>query len=189
MPDYLSSKYSWKGTLHILTEVKRQEDGSYILKTATNIRKAIDENKQSIDIESFKFNSIYSAANQYVADYKTNKEDHSISIGCTHNSNKLFNDLVRERLFGRSAGPVVKGDLMLVIQSWSRDNQKLYNGDHVTIEEVHLDKVETVGGLHFAPVKLKSKSLAGEEMIIEDYLLLDSIFFPAGISLQKKKRC
>lgn len=44
MPDYLERKFSWKGNNQILTEVKRQEDGSKIMKNAVNTRIAI-ENK------------------------------------------------------------------------------------------------------------------------------------------------
>jgi exodeoxyribonuclease-5 len=190
MPEYLNEKYGLKGTLHMLTEVKRQEDDSYILKNAIKLRNSIDEGKntESIEIEAFKFSSIYEAADQYVNDYRANRQDYCISIGCTHNSNKLFNELVRERLFGKNVGPIVKGDLMLVLQSWSRNEHKLYNGDHVIIEEVNLNKIEKVGGLHFAPVKLRSKSLFGEDVVIEDYILLDIISIPSGNLPSEKEK-
>jgi AAA domain-containing protein/UvrD-like helicase family protein len=190
MPDYLSEKYGWKGTSHVLTEVKRQNEASYILKNAVKIRQGIDDGKkvEEIEIEAFKFNTIYQCADQYAIDFKTNKEDFCISIGCTHKSNQLFNQLVRERLFGRDIGLIVKGDLMLVLQSWMRNEQKLYNGDHVIVEEVNMDKIEAVGGLHFVPAKLRSKNLAGEDIIIEDYVLLDIIPFPAGNLPNEKEK-
>ena len=186
MPEYLNKKYNWKGTSHILTEVKRQEDGSYILKNAIRIRKGIDDGKkvEEIEIEAFKFNTIYQCADQYVNDYKANKEDFCISIGCTHKSNQLFNELVRERLFGKDVGLVVKGDLMLVLQSWVRDEQKLYNGDHVVVEDISLDKIEAIGGLHFAPAKLRSKTLSGEDVITE--LLISSQLRCGGFIDQPK---
>lgn len=180
MPDYLQKKYGWKGSSHILTEVKRQEDGSYILKNAVNIREAIDAGKEHVDIDSFKFYNLSAAVTKYIEDYLKHDPEYCISIGCTHNSNKFFNDIVRKRLYGENVRLVEEGDLMLMTQSWSRNGQRLYNGDHVTIEEIHLDKIDTVAALHFAPVKLKSKSLDGKVEIVEDYLLLDSLFYPSG---------
>ena len=42
--------YKMKGSSYELTEVKRQDDGSYILKNATEIREAIDLNKKHHEI-------------------------------------------------------------------------------------------------------------------------------------------
>ncbi|MBS1584928.1 MAG: AAA family ATPase [Bacteroidetes bacterium] len=188
MPDYLGQHYNWKGGAHLLTEVKRQEDGSYILKNAVNIRKAIDEGREQADIEAFKFYNLSAAVTKYVEDYKSHEQDYCISIGCTHKSNQFFNDIVRKRLYGEAVKPVEQGDLMLVTQSWNRSGQKLYNGDHVTIEEICLDKIEQVGGLHFVPVKVKSRSISGEEMTVEDYLLLDSLYYPSGSLPTEKEK-
>ena len=83
---------------------------------------------------------------------------------------------------------IEKGDWMLVTQKWSRNGQELYNGDHVTVEQINLVAAEYVGGCYFAPVKLKAKSIAGEDIIIEDYILLDSISFPTGcLPIEKEK--
>jgi len=187
MPDFLQKKYNWKGSFHLLTEVKRQEDGSYILKNATNICKAIEKGIKHYNIEAPNYSFSY-AVTKYVEDYKNMKPDTCISIGCTHNSNKYFNDIVRKRLYGEKVPLITNGDLMLVTQKWSRNGLCLYNGDHVIIEHVLLDRIETVADLRFAPVKLLSKDLAGKEFSIEDYLLLDSIDFPAGALPSDRER-
>jgi exodeoxyribonuclease-5 len=179
MPDFLNQKYGWQGSFHLLTEVKRQEDGSYILKNATNICRAIENGSKNCNIEA-PFFAFQFAVNKYVEDYRNMSSDSCISIGCTHNSNQYFNDMVRKRLYGDKAPIIVAGDLMLVTQKWSRNGQALYNGDHVTVEEILLDQLDVVAGLSFVPVKIKSKDLAGKEHTIEDYLLLDSIFSPSG---------
>jgi exodeoxyribonuclease-5 len=49
VPAYLMENYKMKCSLHLLTEVKRQEDGSYILKEATKIREAIDNKINRVD--------------------------------------------------------------------------------------------------------------------------------------------
>ena len=188
VPSYLESEFNLKGNVYFLTEVKRQEDGSYIMKNAINTRVAIEENKQYSKIDAFKFNYISGAATKYVEDYNNHERDYCISINPFHKGNQLFNQLVRERLFGKNVKMIEKGDWMLVTQKWSRNGQELYSGDHVTVEEINLVSAEYVGGLYFAPVKLKAKSLAGEDIIIHDYILLDSISFPTGyLPIEKEK--
>lgn len=49
-PNFLRNHFGWKGSFHYLTEVKRQEDGSYILKNAMALRLAIDNKINSIRI-------------------------------------------------------------------------------------------------------------------------------------------
>jgi exodeoxyribonuclease-5 len=188
IPSYLNEEFKLNGGLHFLTEVKRQEDGSYIMKNAVNTRIAIEQNKTFSKINAFKFTYISGAVTKFVEDFKNNDKDYCISINPFHKGNQLFNRLVRERIFGSNAKPLEKGDWMLVTQKWSRNGQELYNGDHVTVEEINLMSAEFVGGLYFAPVKLKAKSLSGEEIIIDDYILLDSISFPTGcLPIEKEK--
>jgi exodeoxyribonuclease-5 len=188
IPSYLESEFNLKGGLHFLTEVKRQEDGSYIMKNAVSTRLAIEENKTFSKIDAFRFKYISGAVTKFVEDFKNNEKDFCISINPFHRGNQLFNRLVRERIFGSNTKTLEKGDWMLVTQKWSRNGQELYNGDHVTIEEIDLMSAEFVGGLYFAPVKLKAKSLSGEYVIIDDYLLLDSISFPTGcLPIEKEK--
>jgi len=187
MPDFLTTKYGWNGNFHLLTEVKRQEDGSYILKNATNISNAIGKGLTQYNVEAPYYAFQY-AVNKYVEDYKNLPADSCISIGCTHNSNQYFNDMVRTRLYGDKPPLIIAGDLMLVTQKWSRNGQELFNGDHVVVEEILLNQIDTIAGLSFAPIKLKSKDLSGKEHIIEDYLLLDSIQFPSGSLSQDRER-
>lgn len=188
VPSYLESEFNLKGSLHFLTEVKRQEDGSYIMKNAVNTRIAIEENKSFSKIDAFKFNFISGAVTKFVQDYKSNDKDFCISINPFHKGNQLFNRLVRERIFGNTSKVLEKGDWMLVTQKWSRNGQELYNGDHVTVEEINLMSAEIVAGLYFAPIKLKAKSLSCEDIFIDDYILLDSISFPTGcLSIEQEK--
>ena len=173
-PNYLRNKFNLKGNFHYLTEVKRQEEGSYILKDATSIRKAIDSNQASHQpLQAFKHRNGFEAARQYAGNYDSNDVDQRVAIGISHKANNVFNKEVRKRLFSASAPLVQKGDLMLVVQNWRRGDQVLYNGDHVIVEEVNLHQMEEVAGLHFAPVKIKCKALDGAEQIIEDYMLLE----------------
>ena len=190
-PEYLNKEYKWNGSVHFLTEVKRQEDGSYIMKNAIELRKGIEEGKSSVDLIGFKFNNGFGAVTRYTEEYLEKGYEYCVSIACSHKQNMWFNTEVRKKIYGERVGIIENRDLMLVTQKWGRNGMGLYSGDHVIVEELKMDLMEVVAGLHFAPVRLKSKSLDGKEEIIEDYLLLESINEPSGqlqIALEKRLR-
>jgi exodeoxyribonuclease-5 len=70
--EYLKAKFELKGTSHLLTEVKRQEDGSYILKNAVAIREGIENHSAKIQLQGIEKVSISQAANTYVIQYNKN---------------------------------------------------------------------------------------------------------------------
>ncbi len=173
--EYLEKKFNWKGKTNLLTEVKRQEDGSCIMKNAVNTRKAIDEGKTAVKLDAPRVANSWRAAESYVHDFLNKGSEHVISIGATHNMNKAFNQAARERLFGKNAMLLEPGDLMMVTTNWTRNSHRLYNGDHVTVKEIYPELVEKVAGVHFVPIKVVLKDENGKEEEISDYLLVESI--------------
>jgi exodeoxyribonuclease-5 len=186
--EYLKAKFQLSGTAHLLTEVKRQEDGSYILKNAIAIREGIDANFQKITLQGVEKQSVSQASSAYVKEYLNNGFENTISIGATHKMNKMFNNLVREKLYGSRVNTIEQNDLLLITSTWKRNDFQLYSGDHVTVIEVNSNETELVAGLHFVPVKLLSKSIQGIDEIIEDYILLESILNPEGLKLEQENR-
>lgn len=71
-PNHLRSKYLLKGSFHYLTEVKRVEDGSYILKNATKLRKSIDENSAIPKLEANLLKHVWAAAKEYANEFDPN---------------------------------------------------------------------------------------------------------------------
>jgi exodeoxyribonuclease-5 len=188
-PNYLRNHFQWKGSFHYLTEVKRQEDGSYILKNATELRRAIDNQDQiQPGIKAYRHYNTFIAAKQYAKNFEAANPDRAVAIGVSHKANNIFNKEVRKHLFGGNVPLAVPGDLMMVMQNWKRAGSILYNGDHVIIEEVCLDKIEEVANLHFVPVKLSIRNLQREEQVIEDYTVLEILLneMPQLFSDQEK---
>ena len=184
--NYITETYNLKGTTKLLTEVKRQEDGSHVLKNANLLREGIENNAKFVNLNNIKKSSLTDATRDYVTDYLANGQDSIISIGTTHKMNKLFNDLVRRKIYGNTAKTIEIDDLILITQTWKRNGFQLFSGDHVVVKELNLNDVEYVAGLRFLPVKLISKNLEGKEEIIDDYLLLDCIENPQGLSLKQE---
>jgi exodeoxyribonuclease-5 len=186
--NYLKTKFNLKGGSHLLTEVKRQEDGSYILKNAISIREGIESNAQKVLIQGAEKKYVSQASTDYVKEYMDNGYESVISIGATHKMNKMFNNVVREKIYGSNSKIIENNDLLLITKTWRRNDFQLYSGDHVTILEVNNNDTEVVAGLHFVPVKLSSKSLQGDIEIIEDYILLESILNPEGLKVDEENR-
>lgn len=173
--EYLEKTFGWKGKTSLLTEVKRQEDGSQIMLNAIKTRKAIDSESKDVKFEGHIFANQWRAADDYVRDFRNNGTDYAISIAATHSMNNGFNKVVREKLFGKNALMLEPGDLMMVTTNWSRNSHRLYNGDHVTVKEFFPDLIEEVAGLHFMPVKVVFNGIDGTQEEIEDFLLVESI--------------
>ncbi|WP_299060124.1 AAA family ATPase [uncultured Polaribacter sp.] len=184
--EYLNTAFNLSGKAELLTEVKRQEDGSYVLKNATKLRLGIENNLKHVPLNGIRKLSIEDASRDYVLDYVANGQDAIISIGCTHNMNKMFNNNVRNKIYGFNKKLVEKEDLLLVNQTWKRNDFQLFSGDHIVVKDIDLSKTEKVAGLNFVPIKIESKNMEGKLEIIDDYLLLDSLNNPQGIHAKQE---
>jgi len=176
---FLEETFNLKGLEFRLTEVKRQSDGSYILENATEIRKAIDDQKQTAPIAGFKYQNIYQAADKFTREAQSKGPEHAVAIGVSNKANRFFNDLVRQRMFGWAKQVIEQGDLMMLVQNWTRNGAVLYNGDHVVVEDVDWNIQEEVADLHFIAVKIRLL-FAEEETIVDDYAMVESILSPGG---------
>ena len=176
---YLKDTFNMIGYSFTLSEVKRQSDGSYILQNATEIRDAMDQGLTSWPIAGNAKGSIYRAADDYVQNLRNEGPEDAVAIGVSHKANKFFNDLVRDRIFGRAKQLLQTGDLLMVTQNYSREGVDLYNGDHVLLLKVDWNVQEEVAGLHFVPVQIKLL-FSEKEVLVEDYAVVESLLMPGG---------
>lgn len=186
--EYMEQTYQLTGSGYQLTEVKRQQKDSYILRNAVTIRECIDNEMPAEELRGVENLPIALAALNYAEEYKENGFEGSISIAASHNMNRVFNEWVRSILFGDRAELVVPEDLLLVTSTWKRNGKELFSGDHVIVEEINLNAIEEVAGLQFAPVKLRYKNLKNEDEILKDYLLLECITHPKGLKADQERR-
>jgi exodeoxyribonuclease-5 len=177
--DFLEQTFNLKGSAYLLTEVKRQDDGSYILENATEIRNAIDNKKASYPIQGLQSRNIYSAADNYAKGTKEDGLENSVAIGVSNKANQFFNDLVRERIFGKAKKVLEIGDLLMVTQNWFRNGIQLYNGDHVELLNVDWNIQEQVAGLHFVAIKVRLL-FAEKETVVEDFAIVESLVSLGG---------
>jgi exodeoxyribonuclease-5 len=174
-PNHLRMHFAMTGEFHYLTEVKRVEDGSYIYKNASKLRQAIDGQGRIPEIEASRPGNMWRAARDFVEGFDPAAPDAKVSIARSHRQNRIFNEEVRRLLFGSTAKPVVKGDLLIVLQNWRRGTNVLYNGDHVLVEDVESERVRTVEGFHFVPIRIQATDVEGSLIVIDDMLMLEPL--------------
>ncbi|EAR16642.1 ATP-dependent DNA helicase [Robiginitalea biformata] len=183
---YLTQKFDLKGSVSILHEVKRQQDGTEILRNATLLSREIEAGGSQFALTGFAKTDIWSAVGEYARSYSSENVDRCISIGATHKMNAVFNGAVRRTLYGFGANTIEQDELLIITRQWKRNGHTLFSGDHLIVKEVFMSDLEEVAGLHFVPVKLKSKTLKGEDEYIEDYLLLESVVQPQGLTSKQE---
>ncbi|ARV12012.1 helicase [Gilvibacter sp. SZ-19] len=184
--NFIESNFKLTGSAHHLDEVKRQEDGSYILKNATGLRRAIEEGKQHFNLSNVGRESFWNACDSYIQNFNEHGFDNVVSIGATHKMNMAFNRVVRKKIYGDKANVLEKEDLLILTQTWKRNGVNLYSGDHVIIKSIDLSSTEFVAGLKFVPVTLIYKDLEDNEEELDDYLLIDSVIDPKGITREQE---
>lgn len=186
-PEHLMNEFGLMGSYHYLKEVKRVEEDSYLLRNAMAMRQAIDERSEEIpEIHARVHYGFSSVVRDFLQGFQSDDFDASIAIGRSHKGNRMFNQEVRKHLFGLDAKVVEKGDLLLVLQNWKREEQILYNGDHVLVEDVDHASVKIIAGLHFMPIRLRVPRTDGSFQIISDIIFIDTLVSLDG-SLPREK--
>lgn len=185
--EILQNIYKINGSSYELTEVKRQDDGSYILKNATEIRQAIDLNRKNHEITGISNRNVWSATKKYAREYNSNGPGQAVAINVSHKQGMMFNELVRNNIFGASKKILQKGDLLMVNRNWARNEEVLYNGDHVELLDVDWNLQEKVAGLNFVAVKVK-RILDDNAEIIEDYAVIETLINPGGALDPRKEQ-
>ena len=179
-PKYLQENFKWQGREFHLTEVKRQDSGSYILSTATQLRNSMIDKKPMPGIKAPNLANVFKAVPKYVNDLNQHGPNKVVSIAATHKQTQYFNQRVRLNRFGQSVEKLMKNDVLIVKRNWKRHGLSLHNGDMVIVQEVAYAAKERVGDLVFVPVKLRAKNTLNETIIIEDWVLLDAVDLGVG---------
>ncbi|GAB4042832.1 ATP-dependent DNA helicase [Spirosoma jeollabukense] len=155
---YLREEFGLSGRVVELTDVKRQAEGSSILRSATSLRDAMRFGR-SWQIESKHFWSLEGAVDAYLRAFNPRRLDSVVYIAPYHKSLTQFNRAVRQRL-GRTDTLAV-GDIMVFHQNFVGAGYIAYNGDFGTVVEL-ISGAERFGGLHFQQVMVELTDEQGQ---------------------------
>jgi exodeoxyribonuclease-5 len=89
-PKYLEENFKWQGGQFHLTQVKRQDSGSYILNTATELRNSMAQNKAMPNINAPDLKNVFKAVPKYINDLKCYGPNSVVSIAATHKQSQFL---------------------------------------------------------------------------------------------------
>ncbi len=157
--DYLKEEYGYTTIEVSLTDIKRQENGNYIVFAAHKMRKLYD-NPQPWKWAKFPFkgcrnihilNSQAELVSRYVEIVKKNGFNDATMICNSNRQSNIVTQFIRPAL-GINSTTLQAGDLLLITQN--NYISGLMNGDIVMVEGI--GNQEIVAGLTFVDVSIKS---------------------------------
>jgi exodeoxyribonuclease-5 len=172
-PKYLVSKMGLKGTMVELTEVKRQDKDSYILKNATLLRQCIERGIPFSGISCKMLSKSTNALYKYMDLYEAEQFDKVTVLAWTNRDVNWFNNAIRNML-GFNNEPLAIGDQIQLHQSWIGNGRMIMKGDTGIIRDID-DRLERYAGLHFANAELEFVDGVGEKLNVTTKVLLDVV--------------
>ena len=157
-PEYLEKKYHLKTVSFELTEVKRQEENSYILNNAIELRSGIINRRLSVN---WRFESLQNEdqiIRQYSQNLNNGSAGNSIFLAWKNVSINNLNNRLR-KILGRNGNSLVPGERLILHQS-NYAGTYLASGTFLIVDSI-IRHPEEIAGFHFATVKLR-KADSGE---------------------------
>lgn len=176
MPPALSERYLRKtfgltGRVLELTDVKRQAEGSSILRSATSLRDAMRFGR-SWRIESKEFWGYKGAVDAYLRAFDPRRLDSVVYIACAHSTLNKFNAAMRERL--NRTDTLAVGDVVVFYQNFVGTDYTAHNGDFGTVVELASGS-ERFGGLHFQQVMVEVTDERGRAQRVAGKVCLEFV--------------
>jgi exodeoxyribonuclease-5 len=184
-PNYLISKKGLKGTMVELTEVKRQDKDSYILKNATLLRQCMERGIPFTGITCKMLSKSTTALYKFMELYEPELFNKVTVLAWTNRDVNWFNNAIRDRL-GFNPKPLVSGDQIQVHQNWLGNGRMIMKGDTGIIRNID-DRVENYAGLRFVNANLEFADGIGEKFNVVTKVLLDVVTSADGDIGQEKE--
>lgn len=173
--EYLENAYNLKTETFELTEVKRQDENSYILGNASNLRQGIIQRSFNNGVQFENPGNEDMTIIQYRDALRNGDANNSIFLGWKNVSVNYLNNRMREMLY-QTQDPIVPGERIILNQS-HYGNQYLPAGTFLIVEKL-LGPVEVLADFRFVTVKLcmpdSDEVLPGEYKIEIDSLVSEN---------------
>lgn len=177
-PSYLTSKKGLTGRMVELTEVKRQDKDSYILKNATLLRQCMEGGLLFSGILCKKLFKSTAALYKFMELYEAERFNKVTVLAWTNKDVNWFNNAIRDRL-GYNPKILVPGDQVQIHQNWLGNGKMIMKGDAGIIRGID-DRVENYAGLNFTTAELEFINSIGEKFNITTKVMLDVILSHDG---------
>lgn len=172
-PAYLEVKFELTGSYTYMTEVKRQNDGSEILRLANAVRMKKDAGIALTGFGGFHFSCFSGILKRYLNLFNPAQPDNVVYIAGSNRNTNFFNNAVRKSL-GKH-GPLAKGDFVLLDETLLWENQLIPKGERGFVLEVEDGSFESKAGLNFCIATIGLSDAEGRILQIRKKVMLDWI--------------
>jgi exodeoxyribonuclease-5 len=183
----LNELFDLKTMLFELSEVKRQQEDSVVLASATILRDAMESGKAPGRLKYHLLENEEEAVQKYLSLFNINNIDAVALIGWRNEDVYRFNQQVRKELFGNDADLLHAGDLIIVNRTYMNEEDIfLANGEFGIIKSI--SKFEELAGLNFATAEIEFENAKGRAYRHKTKILLDTLTNPmAKVDYEKSK--
>jgi exodeoxyribonuclease-5 len=172
-PDYLEEKFRLSGSYTYMIEVKRQNDGSEILRLANAVRMKKDAGTALTGFGGFHFSGFSGILSRYLNLFNPAQPDNVVYIAGSNRNTNFFNNAVRKAL-GKQ-GPLAKGDFVLLDETLLWENQLIPKGERGFVLEVETGSFESKAALNFCIATIGLPDSEGRILQIRKKVMLDWI--------------
>lgn len=156
-----------------LTEVKRQEASSIVLKNAQKLREALENNSYAQKLSYPIFANAEEATDYFVQAFNTDPQSIGF-IGWRNDDVYLMNQAIRQKLWGNKPQILQAGDIVMVNRTYTDEEDTLLpNGEFGVIQQI--SKFEQIAGLQFAQATISFENHHGYKFNHSCKLLLDTL--------------
>jgi exodeoxyribonuclease-5 len=193
--EHLRERYLADVTVHRLTEVTRQEEGSGILNNATALRNLLDDIEPQLRMVTKGYKDFYKMSGERLEDglrYAYNKygRENTIIITRSNKTAVQYNKYIRNTI-NYSENELDSGDMLMVVKNnytiLDEDSKAgfIANGDFV--EVVKIRREEEMHGLRFANVTLRLVDYP-DEPEFDTKIILNTLYsFAPALSQEENK--
>ncbi len=172
-PRYLERKFGLTGKYTYMTEVKRQNGDSEVLRLANDVRVKKDAGTPLTGFGGFHFSCFSGILKRYLNLFNPKQPDNVVYIAGSNRNTNFFNNAVRKAL-GKS-GPLAKGDFVLLDETLLWQNQLIPKGERGFVLEVEPGSDETKAELNFCIATIGLPDAEGRILQIRKKVMLDWI--------------
>lgn len=183
---YLQREYKLKGSVVELTEIVRQQSGSYILEAALQVRKYVIGRDKTAFGSSLgkKMFSCNDAVRLYLGNYNPKDHDSVVILSMSNSYLQKCNSLIRAEL--GLQGELATGDRITLIQNfYCKRGAYVANGEMGVVKTI--GQTCKVAGLNFREVEVEFRSIDGEAYLVQAKLLSDALSNPKVLTREKKQ--
>jgi exodeoxyribonuclease V len=181
---YLRNTYRLDVQEAELTEVKRQNDGSDVLRMATDIRERCQRGAAMSKLPLFAFWNVAAALTYYCKTYNPAQLDRIVMIASNHRDVNWFNNCVRNKLGLK--GTLAVGDLVMIGKNTTVEQHQLVNGDMAIVTAIH--ETTKVSELIFTKATLQLTDYEGKNYDVTHWVMIDTLLSDKGQIMSEAHR-